>query len=253
MPPSRIPQWQLEAGRATLALDGFFGEIDLSRTEAGLRVVLAESSVVVGGLLGVEFPAGFDPGRPHGIDARTRGPDLLATWGAVPETPVQMDAMWRAVPPGANDRFLAAVDLVVSVRTELFDVEPRLVVQSIVAGIEAVRIAADGQSRALRPGQDVLVRAPGAGATCLLIRTAIEGLSYAEMVHPADIHESLWRAGADQGGSSLVRHGLFCERLERGVILRARMRGVLLPRNGDASVAAACYAAFAAADPPLGA
>ncbi|MCR4414163.1 MAG: hypothetical protein NUV77_17235, partial [Thermoguttaceae bacterium] len=203
--------------------------------------------------LGVEFPTGFDPARPYGIDARTRGPDLLVTRGAVPETPVQMDAMWRAIPPGAGDRFLAAVDLVVSVRTDLFDIEPRLLVRSTVAGVEAIRLAADGQSTALGPGPELLSPVPGVGTACLLVRTAISGLSYAEMVHPADIHESLWHAEAGHGGSSLVQHRLFRERLERGVILRARVRGVVLPREGDASIAAACYAAFAAAEPPLGA
>jgi hypothetical protein len=253
MPASQIPLWRLEAGRAMLALDGFFGEIDLSRTEAGLRVFLAESSTVLGGLLGVEFQPGFEPGRPYDIDARTRGLDLLVTCGAVPETPVQMDAMWRAVQPSAKDRFLAGVDLVVSVRTELFDIEPRLAVQSTIAGVEAVRLAADGQFTALGAGQEVLVPAPRGGPACLLIRPAHAGLSYAEMVHPADFRESLWHAGVGHGGSSVVRHRLFRERLERGVILRARVRGVLLPRDGDASIAAACYAAWVAAGPPLGA
>jgi hypothetical protein len=40
--------------------------------------------------------------------------------------------------------------------------------------------------------------------------------------------------------------------LEKGVMLRARVRGVFLPRRQDESLAAECHAAFAAAEPPLG-
>jgi len=39
--------------------------------------------------------------------------------------------------------------------------------------------------------------------------------------------------------------------LEKGVLLRTRVRGAFLRREGDARLAAALYAAFAAADPPL--
>ena len=52
-------------------------------------------------------------------------------------------------------------------------------------------------------------------------------------------------------GTLRVSHQLFSERLEKGVILRARLRGVFLPRQRDTRVAAACYTAFAAAEPPL--
>jgi hypothetical protein len=50
-----------------------------------------------------------------------------------------------------------------------------------------------------------------------------------------------------------VRHRLFSFPLEKGIVLRARVCGALLPREQDAQLAAECYATFAAEEPPLGA
>jgi hypothetical protein len=44
---------------------------------------------------------------------------------------------------------------------------------------------------------------------------------------------------------------LFSQQLEKGVILRARVRGTWLPADRDESLAAASYRNFAALDPPL--
>jgi hypothetical protein len=54
---------------------------------------------------------------------------------------------------------------------------------------------------------------------------------------------------AEQGGR--LRHRLFVSRLEKGVILRARVRGVLVIREDDCSLAAAAYHRFVKSPPPL--
>jgi hypothetical protein len=71
------------------------------------------------------------------------------------------------------------------------------------------------------------------------------------MVHPADFqHDELLRNSVQQQAAYL-RHRLFPEPLEKGVILRARVRGVFVPRDGDTQIAAECFDAFAATEPPL--
>jgi hypothetical protein len=72
------------------------------------------------------------------------------------------------------------------------------------------------------------------------------------MVHPADFQRDELEWDGRYGGVWRVAHRLFCTNLEKGVILRARVRGVFFARQGDVAAAAECYAAFAAADPPLG-
>ena len=79
------------------------------------------------------------------------------------------------------------------------------------------------------------------------------GWSLAVMVHPADLgrQEFLPAAGNAAGGHLL--HRLFrTESLEKGVILRGRARVWFLPDAIDAAAMVPSFAAFAAADPPLG-
>jgi hypothetical protein len=74
-------------------------------------------------------------------------------------------------------------------------------------------------------------------------------VTYVEMVHPLDFVSSEFTATA----SNEVEHStrLFRGPLEKGVILRSRLRGVIVPRSGDVSAAIACYREFAASEPPL--
>jgi hypothetical protein len=49
----------------------------------------------------------------------------------------------------------------------------------------------------------------------------------------------------------VVRHSLFAERLEKGVILRARLLAAFVDRERERAELAALYREFAASDPPL--
>jgi hypothetical protein len=71
------------------------------------------------------------------------------------------------------------------------------------------------------------------------------------MVHPADFHRDEVHALTPEGRVR-IEHHLFAQALEKGVLLRARVRGVFLARDGDLQLAAEVYRAFAAAEPPLG-
>ena len=48
-----------------------------------------------------------------------------------------------------------------------------------------------------------------------------------------------------------LSHRLFAERLEKGVILRSRIRGLFVPRDHDTELAQSEYRRFAASEPPL--
>jgi len=48
-----------------------------------------------------------------------------------------------------------------------------------------------------------------------------------------------------------IRHALFAERLEKGVILRSRVFGVWVDRAHDEQTVGEQFAAWAASDPPL--
>jgi hypothetical protein len=77
--------------------------------------------------------------------------------------------------------------------------------------------------------------------------------SLAVMVHPADLARQELTAEGERSATCHLQHPLFqAEWLEKGVILRGRARAWFLPAGINRAVMAACFAEFAAADPPLG-
>ena len=84
---------------------------------------------------------------------------------------------------------------------------------------------------------------------CFIFRLRGAPLSYIEMVHPLDFVES----GLTPLGDGALRWTtrLFQGRLEKGVILRSRLKALITPRSDDIAAAALCYRDFAASEPPL--
>ena len=72
---------------------------------------------------------------------------------------------------------------------------------------------------------------------------------YVELVHPQDEARRLRESGPD---GEAFRHGLFGHDLEKGVVLRARLRGLWLPSNRARREAAGHLDQFLAEPPPLG-
>ncbi len=82
------------------------------------------------------------------------------------------------------------------------------------------------------------------------------GLRYLEMVHPHDVARRIFRgqrqpdpAGA---GQSVIRYGLFGHDLEKGVVVRARLRGLWFSGADTVELPAAALRDFMASPLPLG-
>jgi hypothetical protein len=167
---------------------------------------------------------------------------------------VQVEALWRLVRPTVSDKFIAAAELLVSVQTCGFDGQPELIVQSRLSKTEPLRLL-DAEAAAYQPSVPApkapLVVRPEDGPGCLMFRLPGGGLSYGEMVHPADFRRDELARFNENASTMRVHHRLFDDRLEKGVMLRARVRGVFVPRDDDAHSIAESYLAFAAAEPPL--
>ncbi|MHC4178090.1 MAG: hypothetical protein ACYSWU_11325 [Planctomycetota bacterium] len=247
--------WQLDQQVARLQLDQLTATVDLGQPQEGLvEVSMGESRLAGAQLLGICtacFPLSEEI---LSVASHVRGSDLVSSYEESADRPVRIDARWRAVSPTPSEEFVAAVELAVSVQTHVLEDRPELSVRSSLSASEALRLldAESGDFQPLVPLPEApTTMRPEEGAGCLLFRPAGSELSYAQMVHPTDFrHDQLSGSPEDQG-TMQVRHQLFSQRLEKGVILRARMRGVFLPRDGDARIAAACYAVFADAEPPL--
>jgi hypothetical protein len=85
--------------------------------------------------------------------------------------------------------------------------------------------------------------------SCLVFRLPEGKSSYIEMVHPLDFVETNLEPHAD--GFIRCTTRVFRGRLEKGVILRSRLRAMIVPRKDDIETAATCYRDFACSEPPL--
>jgi hypothetical protein len=241
--------WRLDAGSASLRLSRLSAVVHPLDPALGLDELRIDGRLVSAACrpLGVELIGANRPPETVAIEQYVRGGDLVATYADCPAPALRTQIYWRVGSHWAADA-IAAVELVISVQTSLLDSSPRLATRSMIAVDEALCISAPDGARQCDTGR----------SRCYLYRLAETPFSYAEMAHPAQSLESAIETpafagmSADAGSKRLeLRHQLFHARLEKGVILRARVLGVFLDRRDDQSAAERHYAAFLSAEPPL--
>ena len=177
------------------------------------------------------------------------GSSIHATF-AEAEGLVKTQVGWRVYHAQAG---FANMDVVASVQTELLD---GFVKFGLVSRVKAAEILIPSTSSERSNGDWTCVdplshNATPLTASCVLFRLPGNQWSYVEMAHPSNL-SACEICREPETGHTLIRHRLFSCPLEKGVMLRARLRGVLLPRLPDCAAVAALFAEFAAADPPLG-
>ena len=247
--------WQLRELAAELQCGGLVAEIAPLRPSDGMvNVVVAGHRLAAARLLGIAVGPSVESQSTALIERYVRGADLVVAYEESGQWPVRVDAVWRVAAAAAADKFVAGIDLIVSVRTHLLDACANLAVQSVVPLSDVFRLpsphCAACEPLALVAGAPTIID-PERGGGCLLFRLPGVDLTYVEMLHPVDFQHDELSRGEPGGGTLRIVHRLFRTSLEKGVILRARVRGVFVKRQGDAEAAAECYASLAAADPPL--
>jgi hypothetical protein len=230
MPPATpLPQspsaWRLDQHTAHLASPILSAQIDLARPDAG-----CQHAQFRGQSLGLAHWLAVKPSvasAPIAIeDSFSRGDDLVATYAESPAWPIRWQVYWRLLDADALGPALAGIELIVSAQTSLLDSLPALRVETVLAGA----IASVHQAST--------VRAPLPGTK----------LSYLQLIHPADNQGT----EIDQPpGQLTIRHPLFLRSLEKGVILRARLRGLILDQTNQESTAQTCAALIRDSPTPL--
>jgi hypothetical protein len=242
--------WLLRDAAAHLQSERLRGAIDPRVPERGLfEIEQDQRRLVDQEILGVVMGSVHAASAGSLIDCYPRGGDLIATYAQTPERPVRVQVYWRA--ESAADG-APVVDLQVSVQTSLLDSRPRLTTSSRLPCGELRRLidARAGAFESISPTEtDEQSLLSGQGRECFLFRWPEVEASYVEMVYPGDSDCSSLRL-CDSGRWEL-RHGLFSGELEKGVIVRARVRGAYLPRERDEELAARAYAEFLESDLPL--
>ena len=249
--------WQVDGFSGQLNIHPLRATLDLPRAHAGLGdVCLFGRPCRAMRLLAVDLPFLTPTSQPEpSPELHVRGAAVAASYPESTGWPVQVDLLWRAFSAGRSDPFLGAIELVLSVRTPHGESRPALTATSVLPGGEVLRLGDPASvhfERLELSEEGVLAMEPGVGSGCLVFRIPDADVSYAEMIHPADFHDDQLAQHAGPDRTLRLCHRLFPDPLEKGVILRARIRGGFFARGGDLERVAADYAAFAAAEPPLG-
>lgn len=226
--PHAPPSWTLSGSRAGRAE----ATIDLTDPAAGLALSPSGDR-----LLGIDLAAGD---RLAPCDTWLRGDDLVAVYDLEDRRQLRASAMWRwlAGPP-------ASWEVVVSASTSLLESDPRVAVVCDVGG----GTVAWGR----RSDRGVVWTPLAAGDTtlpsqaeCLLITRPSDAVILA--VHPVDAP----RIQLEHAGERLrIACQLFASSLEKGVLLRSRVRAAIAADADAVAQATAIMESLATAPPPL--
>jgi hypothetical protein len=237
--------WRFQQPTAELRRGSLSGRVDVSQPELGLHEISIKSRALGGRILCVRQSSETANSEPHKdrpwpvADAYVRGADLVATYQPTDNWPFSPQIYWRI--DRANDsEQLASQSLVVSVQTHLLDTWPRISIESYLHS-EAVLIVSPGSdidesSRTLSQGDHVFN--PSTSVACIVVRLAGSDFSYVEIMSPSDYRELRINWSAD--GACHADWLLFADFLEKGVIWRARLQSLLVPRENDVALAIAC-------------
>ena len=252
--------WNLQDNVARLSCDGLDATLDLSRPDRGLHNLQCAAALLHqphgvalnAELLGVDVnPVSIGQTRTL-VDAYVRGSDLVATYEQCPERPLRVQIYWRAI-RDSNEQGPPAIDLHILVQTDLLGTPPAIAVHSHMPIGSAWRLSS-AQDDAFTPVElptDVVTTRPQQAPGCWLVRSERLGISYAEMIHPADFYQA-HLAACTAPDAVAITHTLFGSgELEKGVILRARLRGRLMPSEGDMAATARSYQQLLTAALPL--
>jgi hypothetical protein len=225
--------WLLEGHVARLNLPGLSLAFDADHPADGLaRIAVCDRPWPGSRLLGVTGSI-QSAATATLAEWHVRGDDLIAIYETGQPDTAQVDLLWHAARPAAGAPWLARVDLLVTVRSDRLDWRHDVRLESV---LPAVTVAENSNS------------------TGMVFYEAGRGWSLAVMVHPADLGRQELAVEAGTPGTYRLHQQLFpTESLEKGVILRARARAWFLQSGVAGAALDACFAEFAAADPPLGA
>lgn len=225
--------WKLEGDIARLRLGPLSAKLDLQFPQRGLHDVAFDDIPATNSrasFLAVMTQAAETPEQVQ--DCYVRVNDLVVTYAETPARNIRPQLYWRAFGFPEADPQSYGVDLIISTQTSQLYSDPTLTVESHMPAIgEQCTIAAAGD------------------AGPILFRLNPPAWSFAQAVHPSDFETA--HSSLDADGRAEVEHQLFAPGLEKGVIRRARVRGLFVPRVRDEALAAASYVEFVKQELPL--
>ena len=244
--------WQVEGNWASLRADRLVARVNPRAPRDGLLDVRLDGRLIADARLmqlrGLDASCESDT-----TDFFARGADLVVQYPARSADGLSCQVYWRSIE--FREFNAVGVEVVVSVQTGLLDDVASVVSGSELPCREVLHLLEDG-TRALAmeiaqqtpdPPKSAQINRPGP----LLYRLADGVSSCIEMVHPTDFLSGQVGCSSPAGVGARSAVNLIGERMEKGVIRRARARTLFLPESGDEAAAVECYRRFAMSESPL--
>jgi hypothetical protein len=243
-----LPNWQLDGTRAYLCAGGWTAGVDLTDAISGVAVkhaTIDESS----NILGVAVPTAQGPLGPP-TDWYAREGDLVAIYPEAKNRPFRVTIYWSTSPPTAGIKGSLQFDLVISVQTEQLGIEARV---DAISRVPARCVWASADAEWSNPRQVLLGEGEALelnrGSFLPAILVEIDPThSYLESVAEIDF---LGCTVSRARSSCVVRQRLLDEIMEKGVIRRVRVRGLLFAGPQRFELPADAYRRFTAEKLPL--
>ena len=219
--------WVGSTDRAT----GHAGQLKVTcRPMSGLEVIAEK--LHLSQILGLEI-----------VDAVNLGPQTLAAPGMIPEMVIRQDTLSVTFNP-TTKRPVECVARWRVLSEGIFDLEVSTLTPGKwddLAVQTCSRFPCHANATVVEIDQSVT---PG----IVLYRPPGDSVTYVEFCHP---HDGIGVTIQKQGDYVVVQQRLFGHDLEKGVILRGRLRGLLVPRAVDVEAARAAFQRFIVEPPNL--
>jgi hypothetical protein len=222
--------------------------VDLVRPHLGLHgLVLNASPLARLHLLGTQLEAGTTS-EALLADVFQRGNELALTYAETPDLPIQRQLKWKI--DETLEPMSVTVDLIVCVQTSQLDSDPRFVITSAMPSVSWRQLRQLGQDVYFATTDDADDQR-GCPVGVYVMQFADQTLHYTQVLLPSDELTAVVNVEKSDDANAL-KSLLFSERLEKGVIRCARVRGVLSDRPMSEEWALAEAEQFRRSPLPLG-
>lgn len=232
------PTWKLEDTKALLSCGPLHGCVRPNHLVAGiLNKTWHGQACDEFAVLQLVTPLVEDRPKPELLETYIRGHDLVASYRKVPPLTIAPQIYWRLKFDMRHEA--VSVEIVLSVNTDLLDSQPLSAINSVGIDCEVLHSAALSAEgfKNVTSASGGKFEARESATNLFLMRNRRLQLSYAEIVHPDDFVRAEIDLRGEPFGSYLISSTLFPERLEKGVIRRARICGWFMPAENDLETA----------------
>jgi hypothetical protein len=231
--------WKLEDEIAKWSSAGYRLQVDTRRPFAGVTDIYS-GGVFLKGLQPFQLtpsPASIDGAEPV-TESYIRGNDLIAVYGMASGRTASPQITWSV----REQRPALLMDIIISMQTPLLASDPSLSSTTSVVADETLVATISRERLHFVPAN----QADEALSGVFLFRLADTNLSYVEAIYPSDFVPTEVNVQAET-----LSYRIICESLEKGVIRKARLRGMIVARDHDMATAIEAYESMLAAEPPL--